>query len=96
MAQATANPGTTYRRGTSHRRALTAAAAAAVAIALAAFALSGPNEGMATERAAAALSPVASIAEVDDFVSRRYLSNPIPGDDSWKDDHITRRYLPGD
>jgi hypothetical protein len=96
MAQTTVNPGGTYGLGSSQRRALAAAVAATAAIAFAAFVIAGPGGTSSNDGAITTESPVVTIPHVDDFVSRRYLSNPIPGDDSWKDDHITRRYLPGD
>lgn len=95
MAQTTANPGGTYGLGSAHRRSVAAAIAAATALGLAALVMAGPDGILASDGAVTTVSPVATIQQVDDFVTRRYLSNPVSSDDSWKDDHITRRYLPG-
>jgi hypothetical protein len=93
MAQGTANPGRLYGSGSVRPRALVAALAAAGAVGLATLAMTGTTgtgDGATPAVSSAAITPV------DDFVTRRYLSSPAPADDSWKDDHITRRYLPGD
>ena len=95
MAQTTANPGGAYGLGSAQRRGVAAAIAVAAALAFAALVMTGSGESLAREGAGATVSPAATIQQVDDFVTRRYLANPTPVDDSWKDDHITRRYLPG-
>ncbi|HSJ28424.1 MAG TPA: hypothetical protein VLB67_09440 [Acidimicrobiia bacterium] len=92
MAQGTVNPGRLYGWGSVLPRAVVVALVAAVAIA--ALVMAGPNPVSRIDGASTAVP--AGITQVDDFVTRRYLSNPAPADDSWKDDHITRRYLPGD
>ena len=95
MAQTTANPSGAYGLGSASRRVVAAALATAAAFAVAVLLMAGPNGISASEQGVATVSQVASFPQVDDFVTRRYLSAPIRGDDSWKDDHITRRYLPG-
>ena len=95
MAQTTANPGATYGLGSGQRRAVAAVLATAAAFGLVALLMSGPDGTLAGEEGVAAVAQVGAFPQVDDFVTRRYLSSPTPADDSWKDDHITRRYLPG-
>ena len=95
MAQTTANPGGTYTLG-SGRRAMAAVLATVAAFSLVALLMAGPEgDALAGGEGVAAVSSVAAFPQVDDFVTRRYLSTPTPADDTWKDDHITRRYLPG-